>query len=335
AAPRPGDARPGPTGRTAGAADRPAPSCRRPGSTSGESIERIASPHPPPRSAGIRSKCRGVDAENAAPIRPTWGRIPGFHGAVALGAGSGPPAGAGTAGLRGPACAGVTAGSGAADGISAAGAAAYPRSPSMPGSAPRADARARRREAPAASRVAARQNASTDRDRECMTAFLTMATSGGRRTGVTFVRARGSEREMDRGIGDLQLQSTVLRCLAAEDRVRDPQGELARLGVVAVGEEDHRGTAFRPADDDVAESNGFAGVPHGVSRDAPAEAVVDLRVDRFHPGREREREGRLGEEAIVVQRRVPLRQVLDRGIDAAVPERSEEHTSELQSRENL
>src|SRR6185312_9777294 len=105
-----------------------------------------------------------------------------------------------------------------------------------------------------------------------------------------------------------------------QPRPGDRQRSAVRLRLVAVAEQDHGEALLRPAHDHVAETDAFAGVPQRVAGDAPAIAVAGLVrfAGDLHVRAEGELARGVAEQAVVVQRGVPLRQVLDRGIDAAV-----------------
>jgi len=75
-----------------------------------------------------------------------------------------------------------------------------------------------------------------------------------------------------------------------------------------------------PAHDHIAKADAFAGMPKRVATDAPAETIVGL-VGLPHHFRMRA-EGKLArgiaQQAVVVKRGVPFRQIIDAGVDAAI-----------------
>src|SRR6185312_11914532 len=109
---------------------------------------------------------------------------------------------------------------------------------------------------------------------------------------------------------------------------RDFARGLIRFRIVAVAEQDHGEALPRPAQDDVAEADALAGVPDLfvavlIVMQAPTVAVPvdvgftgDARVRR-----ERQLARFVVQQPAVIKRRIPLRQILDVGIDAAVAAR--------------
>src|SRR5690606_29455427 len=117
-------------------------------------------------------------------------------------------------------------------------------------------------------------------------------------------------------------RGVAARAPLLQEQGADAEGGLVGLGVVAVAEQDHRQPLFRPAHHDVAETDGLARVPDGIAGDAQAEAVGGLVgfAGDAHVRCEGERTRRIREQAVVVHGGVPAREVVDRGIDAAVAE---------------
>src|SRR5690606_35338702 len=77
-----------------------------------------------------------------------------------------------------------------------------------------------------------------------------------------------------------------------------------------------------PAQDHVAEADGFAGMPAQVAVDAPAEPVgfdIGLAI-HWLLRRECGLAPARVEQAVVVERRIPFREIVDRRMDAAVAE---------------
>ena len=101
-------------------------------------------------------------------------------------------------------------------------------------------------------------------------------------------------------------------------------GELRNLGLVTVGEDDHGELLVREASDACGEANGVAAVPDfpqaAILSDVPAEPVGGVRVIGSRAGREGDLEQLAAHELVRVKRLVPLVEVSDRRIDAAVPQ---------------
>src|SRR5688572_12118472 len=109
---------------------------------------------------------------------------------------------------------------------------------------------------------------------------------------------------------------------ARPEHAADRERGTVWLGVVAVAEHDHGQALLRPAHDHVAETDRLARMPQRAAGDAPTEAVAGLMrlTGDLRMRRECERARGVVEQAVVVERRVPLREIVDRGVDAAVAE---------------
>ena len=99
---------------------------------------------------------------------------------------------------------------------------------------------------------------------------------------------------------------------------RDRERHPIRLRLVTVGQDDDREPALRPAHDDVAKADRFPRVPHGVTGDAPTEAIARSGIPGGRGRREREPPRFRPQQAAVVRGRVPFREVVDGGIHPAV-----------------
>src|SRR3978361_1253279 len=90
---------------------------------------------------------------------------------------------------------------------------------------------------------------------------------------------------------------------------------------VAIGQDDDAEMLLRPTHDDVAKADAFTGVPHGVVAESPAESVAGVGIAAGIVRRERQLARILAEQLVGVERRIPFREVVDRGVYTAVAAR--------------